>query len=117
MATKSTNEFQRVLLSACCSSTSQLLVSFGPASPTHHPPLVPSLACFSFSLFSCFINSLIPTGTPLNKSSLVKSVSSPVPQLVSDPPPSSNPYHSLRASSSSPSLSPSLNSSPFSAPH
>jgi hypothetical protein len=53
-------------------------------------PIVPSLACFSFNRFSCFINSLIQTGIPLNKSSLVKSVSNPVPQFVSLPPPSSS---------------------------
>jgi hypothetical protein len=50
-----------------------------------HYPVVPSLACFAFNLFSCFMNSKIPTGIPLKRS-----VSSPVPQFVSLPPPSSS---------------------------
>src|SRR5450432_669991 len=48
-------------------------------------PVVPSRACFSFNLFSCFMNSRIPTGIPLNKSE-----SRPVVQFVSLPPPSSS---------------------------
>src|SRR5277367_6074498 len=48
-------------------------------------PIVPSLACFSFNLFSCFMNSRIPTGIPLKRS-----ISISVPQFVSLPPPSSS---------------------------
>lgn len=38
------------------------------------PPDVPSRRCFSFNLFSCFINSWMPTGTPLYSSLSQKSL-------------------------------------------
>ena len=51
-----------------------------------HPPIVPSFRCRCFNRFSVLMNSRIPTGIPRNKSP----PPSPVPQLVSLPPPSSS---------------------------
>lgn len=47
------------------------------------PLISRALLCISFSLFSCFINSLMPTGRSPNKSA-------PLPQFASLPPPSSS---------------------------
>jgi hypothetical protein len=82
----------RILYHSTCASHSskfsaRMSLSCNIGSPPHRPALC-AFFCCSLSLFSIFMNSRMPTGTPSNKS--FPSSESVASQFVSDPPPSSS---------------------------